>query len=85
MIASTTPLMRRPMTGAGEAAADPGRNDGRLHCVAASTTTMAFEATSVALDIVLVRPIHIFWGRLLDVDLLGKLRRKRLRMLEWLK
>ena len=44
MIASIAPLMRRPMMGRGEAAAKPGREDGRLYCVAASIVTTALEA-----------------------------------------
>ena len=44
--ASTNPLMRSPTMGVGEAAAEPGRDDGRLYCVAALITTTALEATS---------------------------------------
>ena len=46
MTASTTPLIQSPMMGAGDAAAEPGRKDGQLYCVAASTTTTVLEATS---------------------------------------
>ena len=46
MIASIAPLMRRPMMGRGEAAAEPVRDDGRLYCVDASMQMTALEATS---------------------------------------
>ena len=46
MIASIAPLMRRPMMGRGEAAAEPGRDNGRLYCVDASMQMTELEATS---------------------------------------
>ena len=44
--ASMTPETRNPITGRGEERAEPGREGGRDTWVAASTKTMAFEATS---------------------------------------
>ena len=44
--ASMTPEMRTPITGRGDARADPGREGGRETWVCASTKTMAFDAIS---------------------------------------
>ena len=46
MTASINPDTRNPMTGRGDARAEPGREGGRDTWVSASTKTTAFDATS---------------------------------------
>ena len=84
IMALRTPLMRRPMTGAGEAAAEPGREDGRLLRRSVDVDDCVGGDFRVGhLYPVFEGSVEILLRGLIHDDRLGKRGRLRLRRRRW--